>query len=248
MGTQGSPPTIQTHSRPVLQRTQSMDAVIQPLNSSVQQPMRLDCDSQQVSLSSLVNNCYAIRADEIGLKHGVPGVGSIEHLLTPSGWQCGQDPMTEDQAKAVFENARAKAKADLETLAKGAANIGPEERRAQMEKKEVEWQAERKLDEVIFLERVKLARAFVVYKQSQAQHANGQQQQGMSQQGLRLPAPLHPRTHTSFPIAQHYQQAQRQGASHHAPSPTLDMHQRLRVMQQGKAGKIRDKCSRADRI
>lgn len=51
--------------------------------------------------SSGVWHPYHERADEIGVHHGIKGVGPLHDLLTPPGWHIGQAPLNEETVERI---------------------------------------------------------------------------------------------------------------------------------------------------
>ncbi|KAI4155181.1 MAG: hypothetical protein LQ340_001161 [Diploschistes diacapsis] len=58
---------------------------------------------------AFLTHVYNNHADEVGSRHGVPGVGSLRSYLTPPGWRQGQDPIRPEHARELFAQSREQA-------------------------------------------------------------------------------------------------------------------------------------------
>ncbi|KAI9767347.1 MAG: hypothetical protein M1840_005756 [Geoglossum simile] len=62
-------------------------------------------------------NPYITRADEIGLYHGIPGLGHLGlDLVPPEPWKAGDEPVNPEEASYLFEQSRQMARAKHERL------------------------------------------------------------------------------------------------------------------------------------
>ena len=185
-------------------------------------------------------NPYAHRADEVGLRHRFPSMGAVDDFLTPPNWLPGQDPIDEAEAQQLYDEARELAKQNADDYANLIEHNPDREERLEAFQKH--WQAQRRMDESILVERSKIHKAFLQFKREQAELASGkrkQSKQETSYQGLpqRPLISAFPQSHWSlFPGFQSVQQAQLPGdprTRNDTPSPPLGayhLHQRLQLM------------------
>ena len=130
-----------------------------------------------------------MRADEIGPRHGIPGVGSLKGLLTPPGWELGNEPITEEQADLLYEQSRARAQEALDATVHEFDHLSATDRKQRTEEKNDRWDNGRQLDKAIRVERIKICRAYQIYKQQLAERAN--QQRGDAPAGVTMqPGPV----------------------------------------------------------
>lgn len=108
----------------------------------------------------LAMNPYALRADEVGPRHGIPGLGSLQGLLTPPGWQPGNPPINEQQANVIYARSRMQAQASLNATAHEFDDLPAEERQRRMDAKNDAWDNSRKLDDALRIERIKIHHAY----------------------------------------------------------------------------------------
>ena len=151
-------------------------------------------------------NPYFRRADEIGPRHGIPGVGHIGALLTPPGWKIGYEPITEIEAEWLYDQARAQAAKMLDVSVSRRENITSADH-AQRNAEEVEqWQRQLRIDTICLAERKWIYSRWQECKAFRSMQA--QQQRPAQAQARVVPSPVHPLTLTSIHAYQRHQQAQ----------------------------------------
>ena len=102
----------------------------------------------------LTSHLYRRRADIIGGRHGVPGVGSLLPYLTPPGWEPGQEPISHDRALQLFDGSRDRAARILDEEAQQDGQYhGRELLRRQTDREEAHTRS-RLFDEAILRERI----------------------------------------------------------------------------------------------
>ena len=151
-------------------------------------------------------NPYVRRADEIGPKHGIPGVGHIGALLTPPGWKIGDEPITDIEAEWLYGQARAQAASMLNVSVNRRENLTSADH-VQRNAEEVEqWQRQLRIDTICLAERKWIYCRWQERKAFRLMQV--QQQRPVQAQARVLPNPIHPPTQTSIHAYQRYQQAQ----------------------------------------
>ena len=128
---------------------------------------------------------YGHQADEIGLSHGIPGVGHLGDLLPPPGWQRGQAPLEYTAVEALYGEARKLARAKLQQPLLNDT--------ARSKQQDWEWTTQLQLDQLL----LKL-RTDVYEKYCKRQH--GQQERStLPPPGGKLATPLN----SQFPVDAH---------------------------------------------
>ena len=151
-------------------------------------------------------NPYVRRADEIGPKHGIPGVGHLGALLTPPGWKIGDEPITDIEAGWLYDQARAQAAQMLNVSVNGRENITSADH-VQRNAEDVEqWQRQLRIDTICLAERKWIYSRWQECKAFRFMQT--QQQRPVQSQPRVVPSPIHPPTQTSVHAYQRYQQAQ----------------------------------------
>lgn len=203
-------------------------------------PRPQNAPRQRISVNSqdqLGSNPYALRADEIGPHNGVPGLGSLENLLTPPDWQPGDEPIDEDQARILYVSARDRAKKTLDASAEEIGILSIERQEEHYAGKRSEWDRQRKLDNVLLQERIKIYQAYQVYKQNLARRGDVQQQGPVQPQVYHGPQLMQQSVDNAMLEHQRYQQFQVPGSPQlNRTSPPLSgghLYQRLQQIQQG---------------
>ena len=103
---------------------------------------------------SITSHLYRRRADIMGGRHEVPGVGSLLPYLTPPGWEPGQEPISHDRALRLFDESRDRAVRILDEEAQQDRQYrGWELLRRQTDREEAHTRS-RFLDEAILRERI----------------------------------------------------------------------------------------------
>ena len=182
-------------------------------------------------------NPYARRADAIGPSHRIPGIVHLGGLLTPPGWSTGDDPISEHEARMLYNDSRLQARRTLEIGTSETKNLPDADQDKRSAERETQWNSQHKLDELLFLERAKIYKKWQDFKQKQSQQVNAQQQRPSEMNTLGRPQPLQPPTETSMQSFQRYQQSQIPASPNsYAPSPPLSggfPHNRVQQLQQG---------------
>ena len=171
-------------------------------------------------------NPYKVRADEIGPRHGIPGVGSLENLLTPPGWQLGDEPIDEEQADQLYERSRQQALDLLDKSVNEFKDLPEIELESRIEKRNRRWDSARKLDEFLRAERIKVFNVWQVYKK---------QQKEMVRHSVNVPVQQLQQVqqfHQSQQQFQQSQQAQQMLMTHH-PVPQMTGQQMQQFGQTG---------------
>ena len=104
---------------------------------------------------------YQIRADEIGPSHGIPGIGHLGALLTPSGYTPGDVPMDPNGAQAAFQESRQEASKELEDDIAGDENLPSAELEEKLTARNKKWATDLKLHKLILAQRVDIYEWFV---------------------------------------------------------------------------------------
>ena len=186
-------------------------------------------------------NIYLRRADQIGPSHLIPGIGHLGDLLVPPGWNQGDDPINEAEARRIFAVSRAQAKEMLDQSIKENSHLPSADQQKLAVEKNAQYQTQRALDEYLLLERMKIYQFTCSRKQKQQPQQNHSQTQHYRQfetkPGIR-PRPLQPPAETSMIAYQRHQQALVPASPHlYAPSPPLSggaLNARINTMVQGR--------------
>ena len=108
-------------------------------------------------------NPYLRRADEIGLRHQVPGVGHLGNYLVPPGWKEGDLPINPDAAKQLYDLDRQAAVHDLDMSLADQRYLTNEEKEQLAANINYQWRAQLLLDQTVLSERL------LVHRQHQEQ-------------------------------------------------------------------------------
>ena len=185
-------------------------------------------------------NIYLRRADQIGPSHLIPGIGHLGDLLVPPGWNQGDDPINEAEARRIFAVSRSQAKEMLDQSIKENSHLPSADQQKLAVEKNAQYQTQRALDEYLLLERMKIYQLTCSRKQKQPQQKHSQAEQYRqfeSKPGTR-PRPLQPPAETSMIAYQRHQQALVPASPYlYAPSPPLSggaLNARINTMVQGR--------------
>ena len=185
-------------------------------------------------------NIYLRRADQIGPSHLIPGIGHLGDRLVPPGWNQGDDPINEAEARRVFAVSRSQAKELLDQSIRENSHLPSADQQKLAVEKNAQYQTQRALDEYLLMERIKIYQFTCSRKQKQPQQKPSQAQhnhQFETKPGSRL-RPLQPPAETSMIAYQRHQQALVPASPHlYAPSPPLSggaLNARINTMVQGK--------------
>ena len=99
---------------------------------------------------------YLDRADEIGLDHGLPGIGYIGYLLTPPDWKTGTKPISPRQAEFLFQAARTQARRWLQAPNEADPRLTAEQREGIIAEARRKWNQSLNADKFIRNERIKI--------------------------------------------------------------------------------------------
>ena len=148
-------------------RHQGIDSNVRPEIRAVIDAVRAGHPIPDVSPRGA--NPYQQQAHAIGLGHGIPGVGNLEEALTPPGWKDGDPPVDLARARALYDTARADAKKALRETISKTVHESAEDQEAFRIEKDQQWEAQRRLDEFVYDQRVKL---YSDYRQGQIVQSN----------------------------------------------------------------------------
>ena len=181
-------------------------------------------------------NPYVRRADEIGPRHGIPGVGHIGALLTPPGWKIGDEPITDRDAEWLYDQARALAAKTLDVSVSRRENMTTADHLQRNAESVEQWQRQLRIDTICLAERKCIYSRWQELKAFRSMQA--QQQRPVQAQGRVVPSPVHPLTLTSIHAYQRHQQAQLPSSplSPYASDSPLSagaLRNRLQSLQQG---------------
>ena len=182
-------------------------------------------------------NIYARRADQIGPSHRIPGIGHLGDLLTPPGWELGDEPINEVEAQQLFAASRSQAKVMLDqsmTEINRSSSADQEKRSTEIN---AQYHIQRALDEYLFVERVKLYKFWEERKQKHLGFLPRPQQICQFEpKPANRPQPVQPPAETSMMAYQRHQQSMVPASPHrYAPSPPLSggtLNARINFMQQ----------------
>ena len=181
-------------------------------------------------------NPYFRRADDIGPRHGVPGLGHIGALLTPPGWKPGDEPITDIEAEWLYDQSRALAAKSLNMVVSRRENT-TSANYLQRNAEEIEqWQRQLKMDIICLQERKWI---YARWREREAFRATqAQQQRPVQGQARVVPSPIHPVTQTSIHAYQRHQQAQLPNSPlspypSNTPPTAGALRNRLQGLQQG---------------
>ena len=105
-------------------------------------------------------NPYAFRADEIGLSHGLPGVGHLGKLLEPPGWKDGDEPIHPQQVEVLYNLARKIAREELEKLQNKKLQTLLNAGRKDLDDRDQKWDLGFAVDTLVMKERIGVYEAF----------------------------------------------------------------------------------------
>ena len=185
-------------------------------------------------------NIYLRRADQIGPSHLIPGIGHLGDLLVPPGWNQGDDPINESEARRIFAVSRSQAKEMLDQSIRENSHLPSADQQKLAVEKNAQYQTQRALDEYLLMERIKIYHFTCSRKQKQPQqkHSQAQQYRQVETKPGSRPLPLQPPAETSMIAYQRHQQALVPASPHlYAPSPPLSggaLNARINTMVQGR--------------
>lgn len=143
-------------------------------------------------------NPYLRRADEIGIRHQVPGIGHLGSSLVPRGWTEGDPPITPDEAKKLFDIDRQKAVRDLDSSLANQNHLNDEERENFAAKIDHQWKARLLLYQTVLNERLLIYKEYHERQRRKMDCLRGDEQ-GLSRNRLsEVPQPIQPRAMTSY--------------------------------------------------
>lgn len=188
-------------------------------------PARLSGTLKQgnVLASVFEKDPYQRRADEIGPQHGIPGIGHLGDMLAPLGWKIGQEPCDEASVRRIYDASRAQAKKELNGTDAQLKKSGLQVQEKYIAERNLQWNKQLKLDDLLLQERISVYRVFQQYKHEQARAAKQPGQAEPSQRAQTVPPP----------DLQRYQIL-----SSPRPSPPLSGGSLFNRLQQLKQGKI----------
>lgn len=175
----------------------------------------------------LVANPYAERADEIGPSHHIPGVQHLGGLLTPPGWNEGDETIDPQAAKMLYNAAREEARTLLKAGFHEVEQLKPDEKEKRLADLDSFWDSRHQLDCMLYNERVH------VYSRAQKRKLLGfrpdnEQSQDLPQSiVLEPPQPINPPATTTYAMTVNhpfprqpnlYREPTRVDASYSAPS------------------------------
>ena len=114
-------------------------------------------------------NPYAFRADEIGLSHGISGVGHLGPLLEPPGWKEGDEPIPPQEVEQLYNLSRKKARDELEKLPNQTFYSSLNAQRSDHEGKEKKWNADFAVDALVMKERITVYEQYKERQRNKAQ-------------------------------------------------------------------------------
>lgn len=109
-------------------------------------------------------NVYWESAEEVGLDHGIPGVGHLGQYLQPQCWKMKNPPLTEAHVAQLHKQHRSSARAEADRAIKDLEQQPDSEvktaRRGELQK---QWHLTRHVHNMVHHLRVELARDFARY-------------------------------------------------------------------------------------
>lgn len=160
-------------------------------------------DTDQIATFQTVDeimgvNPYLRRADEIGFRHQVPGIGHLGSSLVPHGWKEGDPPITPAEAKKLFDIDRREAVHDLEMSLASQKHLNGEEKEQFSASIDDQWKARLLLDRTVLAERLLIHKQHHERKRGKMEGSRGDEQ-SLSQNRLsEVPQPIHPRATASY--------------------------------------------------
>ena len=185
-------------------------------------------------------NIYLRRADQIGPSHLIPGIGHLGDLLVPPGWNQGDDPINEAEARRIFAVSRSRAQEMLDQSIRENSHLPSADQQKLAMEKNAQYQTQRALDEYLLMERIKIYHFTCSRKQKQTEpkHSQAQQSRQLETKPGTRPRTLQPPAETSMIAYQRHQKALVPASPHlYAPSPPLSggtLNARINTMVQGR--------------
>lgn len=146
-------------------------------------------------------NPYLRRADEIGFRHQVPGVGHLGSSLVPRGWKEGDPPITPAEAKKLFDIDRQSAVHDLELSLANQKHLNDEEKEKVSVSIDDQWKARLLLDRTVLTERLLIHRQHHERQQRNIERLRGDEQCFSQNRLSQVPQPMQPRAMASYMAA-----------------------------------------------
>lgn len=143
-------------------------------------------------------NPYLRRADEIGFRHQVPGVGHLGNCLVPPGWKEGDSPITPGEAKKLFDSDRQEAVHDLELSLANQKHLNDEEKEKFSAGIDDLWKARLLLDHTVLTERLLIHKQHHERQQKKMERSR-REEPGLQQYRLsEVPQPMQSRAMASY--------------------------------------------------
>lgn len=146
-------------------------------------------------------NPYLRRADQIGFRHGVPGMGHLGDSLVPPGWKEGDPPITPGEAKRLFDFARQHAVRELEMNLANQKHRNNEEKEEFHARMDEYWIARLSLDQLVLTERLIIHSQHYERQQRQNERSREQVQPVTQYRLSEVPHPMQLRTANSYVAA-----------------------------------------------
>lgn len=99
---------------------------------------------------------YMDRADEIGLDHGLSGIGHIGRYLKPENWKVGSAPVSPREIESLFQDQREDARNQLQAPSEDDAGLAEEDRQNRVAFTQREWLKTLNVHRFIRNERIKI--------------------------------------------------------------------------------------------
>ncbi|KAI9715848.1 MAG: hypothetical protein M1812_005668 [Candelaria pacifica] len=109
-------------------------------------------------------NPYLHRADEIGPTHRIAGVGHLGVALVPPGWNIGDEPISPERARELYDEARKAAVNDMDVPMSDEDDLSPEEREKRRKAIDRKWTSTFKKDELVLKERIEIHKQYHLRK------------------------------------------------------------------------------------
>ena len=100
---------------------------------------------------------YQKRSDVIGLSHGLPSIGLLENYLTPPHWRPGNQPMSNEDARSLYNGLRNVARSRIESHVADDFRYPPVQQAQRQEQRNRDWEQQQRLDQIVLNERIKVA-------------------------------------------------------------------------------------------
>lgn len=143
-------------------------------------------------------NPYLRRADDIGLRHQIPGVGHLGNNLLPPGWKEGDSPITPGHAKKLFDFDRRAAIHDLEMTLADQKHLSDEEKEKLAASIDNQWKARLLLDQTVLTERLLIYRQYHEREQRKPERSREEELNIPLYRLSEVPQPAQPCATTSF--------------------------------------------------